>query len=98
MQPLAGEDMSFDALDDRIQHKAGGAYLIGQGRQADRHALSRVPLGLEVQWLMLPILLEQDHGQQAGPCPASRGDMERRRRLADPLAVAARELLADVLN
>ena len=32
MQPLAGEDMSFDALDDRIQHKAGGTHLIGQGR------------------------------------------------------------------
>src|SRR5439155_742986 len=43
-------------------------------------------------------LLEQDHGQQARASPAARGHMERRRRLADLLAVPAGELLADVLD
>ena len=45
---------------------------------------------------MLPELLEQDHRQQAGTGPAAGQDMEWRRRLADLLAVAAGELLADV--
>ena len=47
---------------------------------------------------MLPELLEQDHRQQAGAGPAAGDDMERRRRLADRLAVAAGELLAHVLD
>ena len=47
---------------------------------------------------MLAKLLEQDHRQQAWPCPAAGDDVERRRRLADLLAVAAGELLADVLD
>ena len=47
---------------------------------------------------MLAELLEQDHRQQARPGPAAGDHMERRRRLADLLAVAAGELLADVLD
>ena len=47
---------------------------------------------------MLAVLLEQDRRQQAGPRPASGHHMERRRRLADALAVAARELLAHRLD
>ena len=47
---------------------------------------------------MLPELLEQDHRQQAWAGPAAGQDMERRRRLADLLAIAAGELLADVLD
>jgi hypothetical protein len=47
---------------------------------------------------MLAVLLEQDHRQQAGTRPAARHDVERRRRLVDGLAVAARELLAHVLD
>ena len=47
---------------------------------------------------MLPVLLEQDHRQQARTGPAARDHMERRRRLADLLAVAAGELLAHVLD
>ena len=47
---------------------------------------------------MLPVLLEQDHRQQAGAGPTPGNYMERRRSLADLLAVAAGELLADVLD
>src|SRR6202011_1943110 len=42
---------------------------------------------------MLAELLEHDHGQQARSRPSPRDDMERRRRLADLLAVPAAELL-----
>ena len=47
---------------------------------------------------MLAVLLEQDHGQQAGTGPAAGHDVERRRRLADALAVPAGELLAHRLD
>jgi hypothetical protein len=45
---------------------------------------------------MLPELLEQDHRQQAGTGPAPGQHMEGRRHLADLLAVAAGEFLANV--
>src|SRR3954469_15898593 len=47
---------------------------------------------------MLPVLLEQDHRQQAGAGPAARDHMKGRRCLADLLAVAASELLSDMLD
>ena len=47
---------------------------------------------------MLPVLLEQDHRQQARPGKAARQHVERRRRLADLLAGPAGELLAHVLD
>jgi hypothetical protein len=40
------------------------------------------------------VLLEQDHGEQAGSNPPARNDVEGSRRLGDRLAVAAGELLA----
>ena len=57
---------------DRLQHRAAGADLIGQRRQAQGHAFAGVALGLAVERLMLAELLEQDHRQQAGAGPASR--------------------------
>src|SRR5205085_3671706 len=74
------------------------SHLIGQGRQAEGYALPGVAFGLAVERLMLPVLLEQDHRQQAGAGPTPGNDMERRRSLADLLAVAAGELLMDVLD
>src|SRR5260221_11513870 len=47
---------------------------------------------------MLPVLLEQDHRQKAWTGPAPGGHMERRRSLADLLAIAAGELLAAMLD
>src|SRR5665213_1071760 len=67
-------------------------------RQADRHAFLSVALSLSVERLMLAKLLEQHHRQQAGSGPAPRDHVERRRRLADLLAIPAGELLPDVLD
>src|SRR5258708_3480012 len=47
---------------------------------------------------MLPELLEHDHREKTGTRPASGDHMEGSRRLADLLAVPARELLAHMLD
>ena len=98
MQAVGGHDVSQKAIMDGPQHRAARPNLIGQRGETQRHALARVALGLAVERLMLAVLLEQDHRQQAGSRPASGHYMERRGRLADALAVAARELLAHVLD
>src|SRR5207237_328714 len=98
VQPLSGEDMCLDPPEEGCQHRTAATHLIGQGRQAEGYALPGVAFGLAVERLMLPILLEQDHRQQAGAGPTPGNDMERRRSLADLLAVAAGELLTDVLD
>lgn len=58
------------------------------------HAFTGETLGLAVERLVLPILLEQQHGEEAWARPATRHDMEWRGRLRDLLAVTAGELLA----
>ena len=98
MQSFGCEDVRFDAPEDRFQHRAAGPDLVGQGRQAQRHAFLGIAFGLAVERLMLPKLLEQDHRQQTGAGPAPGDHMERRRSLADLLAVPAGELLADMLD
>src|SRR4029078_10549416 len=82
----------------RCQRGNACPHLVGQGRQAERHPLPGIALGLAVQRLMLPVLLEQDHRQQARAGPAARDYMKGGRRLADLLAVTASKLLADVLE
>ena len=67
-------------------------------RQAERHPLPGVAFGLAVERLMLPVLLEQDHRQQARASPTAGDHMERCRSLTDLLAVAAGEFLADMLD
>ena len=71
MQALGGQDMGLNALDQRRQDRGHAADLVGQGREAERHALAGVALGLAIKRLMLPKLLEDDHGQQAGAGPAA---------------------------
>jgi len=90
--------MRLDPPQQRGQHRAAGPDLVGQGRQAERDPLSRVALGLAIERLMLPVLLEQDHRQQARPGPPAGDHMKRCRRLVDFLAVAAGELLSDMLD
>ena len=98
MQSLGAQDVGLEALEQWRQRCRAAADLVGQGRQTERHALLGIALGLTVERLMLAKLLEQDHRQQAWPGPAAGDDVERRRRLADLLAVPAGELLADVLD
>src|SRR5260370_42503663 len=93
VQPLSSQDMSREALMERLQYRAAGTNLIGQRRQAQGHALAGVAFGLAVERLMLAVLLEQDHRQQAGPGPTSWDYMAGRRCPGHALAVAARELL-----
>src|SRR5438477_2342435 len=98
VQPLSGEDMCLDPPEEGCQHRTAATHLIGQGRQAEGYALPGVAFGLAVERLMLPVLLEQDHRQQAGAGPTPGNDMERRRSLADLLAIAAGGLLPDMLD
>ena len=98
MQSLGAQDVRLDALEQRRQHRRAAADLVGQGRQTDRHALLGIAFGLPVERLMLAKLYEQDHRQKTGTGPAAGDHMERRRRLADLLAVPASELLADMLD
>ena len=98
MQSLGAQNVRLEALVQRRQCRRAAADLVGQGRQTDRHALLGIALRLPVERLMLAKLLEQNHRQQAWPCPAAGDDVERRRRLADLLAITAGELLADVLD
>jgi hypothetical protein len=95
---LGGENVRLDALVERHQRERCGADLVSEGRDAERHAFAGEPLSLAVERLVLPVLLEQQHCQEARPRPPTRHDMERRGRLADGLAVAARDLLAHRLD
>ena len=98
MQSLGAQHVGLKALEQRHQRRRAAADLVGQGRQTDRHALLGIALGLPVERLMLAKLLEQHHRQQAGSGPAPGDHVERRRGLADLLAVPASELLPDVLD
>ena len=98
VQAFGREDVRFQTPQQRFERRAAGPDLVGQGRQAEWNALLGVAFGLAVERLMLPELLEQDHRQQAGAGPASGNHMERRRGLADLLAVPAAKLLADMLD
>src|SRR5271165_1184019 len=98
VQSLGRENVSLNPPEERRQRSAATTHLIGQGRQTEGYALPGVAFGLAVERLMLPVLLEQDHRQQAGAGPTPGNYMERRRSLADLLAVAAGELFADMLG
>src|SRR5205807_9210326 len=98
VQSLGRENVSLNPPEEWCQRCAAATHLIGQGRQAEGYALPGVAFGLAVERLMLPVFLEQDHRQQAGAGPTPGNDMERRRSLADLLAIAAGELLTDVLD
>src|SRR6266404_951954 len=84
---IAGKHMRADQLVERAQESSAGPDLVSQGRDAEIDTLARVTLGLPVERLMLAILLEQDHGEQAWARKAARQHVERRRRLADLLAI-----------
>lgn len=98
MQPLSGEHVLFDPSSDRLEHGADCADGVGGGGQGHGHALEGVAFAKSVERLMRAELLVDEHGQQAGAGPASRDHVERRRCLADRLAVTTGKLLADGLH
>jgi hypothetical protein len=53
MQSFGREDMRLNAPEDRFEHGAARPRLVGQGRQAERHAFLGVTFGLAVERLML---------------------------------------------
>jgi len=98
VQSLGAQSVGLKALEQRRQRRRAAADLVGQGRQADRHTLLGTALRLPVERLMLTKLLEQHHRQQAWPRAAPGDHVERRRGLADLLAITTGELFADVLD
>jgi hypothetical protein len=98
MKALGRHDVGFNQAKQRIKRRADRSHRVGHGRKRDWNAFQSITLGLTVQRLMLAELLKHDHGQQAWTSPASCNGMERCRRLADLLAVAARELLPHRLD
>src|SRR6056297_1519427 len=90
--------MVTDQRMNRRERGGTGASLIGQGREAEIDTFPGIAFCLPVERLMLSELLEEDRRQEVRAGPSARGGMERRRRLADRLAMAAGELLADGLD
>src|SRR5690606_27370452 len=81
-----------------LEHGRGRTNLVSQGRQAQRHTFTAIAFDLPVERLVLPVLLEQHYCQKAWTSPAAGHYMERRRWLADLLAVPAGDLLANRLD
>ena len=98
VQSLGGQNMGLDAPVERHQCGSCRADLAGERRKAQGHALAGEALGLPVEGLVLPELLEQQHGKEARASPATRHDMERCWWLRDRLAIPAGKLLADGLD
>jgi hypothetical protein len=98
MQALGRHDMGLEEAAEGVEHRADRANRVGHGRQRDRRAFERIAFGLPVQRLVLAELLEHDHRQQARARPPPRDHMERRRLLAERLAVPAGELLPHCLD
>jgi len=61
MQTLSRHDVELKTPVQRVQRCASRLHGIGHGREADRHAFTRIALRLAVERLMLTEFLEQDH-------------------------------------
>ena len=95
---VAARTCAFSQLVDRHHRVSSGADLISQGRETERHAFTGEPLGLPIEGLVLPVLLEQEHREEARSGPSARDHVEGSGCLRDLLAVPAREFLADRLD
>ena len=68
MHTLACKDVLADQVVDWTQERGAATNLVGQRRHAQVYALASIALGLAIERLMLPVLFEHDHGEQAWPC------------------------------
>src|SRR4029077_8183322 len=94
MKALGREHMAFDQVEERHDGEGPVADLVGQRRQRQVDRLALEARSLAVERDMHAELVEQDRRQQSWADEAARRGMERRRRLADLLAIAAGALLA----
>jgi hypothetical protein len=69
MHALCGQHVSADQLGKRAQECRASADLIGERRRTEIDALAPVAFQLSVERLVLAILLEQHHGEQAWTGP-----------------------------
>ena len=98
VQTLCRQHVGRNQVVQRFQRHGTRAHLVGQRRQAQIDALSRVAVPLPVQRQVLPVLLEQDRRQQVRARPTAWCRVEGRRRLRYPLAVPTGELLPHRLD
>ncbi len=98
MDALGREDVPLDHLVERPQRRRAGADMIRHGRDRQLDPLARIVLALSVERLMVGVLLDQHHRQQARPGEAPGDRMEGGRRLRDRLAMPAAELLPHMLG
>jgi len=95
MEPIAAQHMALEQHEQRFGDHAHHADLVGKGREAERHAFGGEAVALAVERLVQAVFLEDEAGEEVRAEHAARGDVERCRRLADRLATAAGDLLAD---
>jgi len=95
---LGREHVRLDQLVERRQHRRTGADMIGHGRDRELDPLAGKLIALPVERLMVGVLVDQDHREQARPGEAARDHVEGGGRLRDRLARAAAELLPHVLG
>ena len=98
MQTFRRQHVGLDRVVQRPQHHGTRTHLVGQRRGAEIDPFASVAVSLPVQWLMLPVLLEEDRRQKVRAGPAPRHHVERRRRLRDFLTAPAGELLPHRLD
>ena len=98
MDALGGEDMRLDQFVQRHQRGGTGADVIRHGRDRELDPLAGILLALSVERLMVGVLLDQHHRQQAWPGKPTGDRVERRGRLRDRLTRPAAELLPYMLG
>jgi hypothetical protein len=98
MKARSGEHMRLDELMEWHQRRRASADMIRHGRHRQLDPLARILLALPIERLMVGVLLDQHHRQEARSRKAARDRVERRRRLRDRLARPAAELLPHMLG
>ena len=98
VDPVRRQHVTRDRLHDRGERHRAGTDTVRQRRGVDRDPLAGEGVALPVQRLVQHELRHQHARQQVRAGEAARDRVGRRRRLGDALAVAARHLLAHVLD
>jgi hypothetical protein len=98
MKAVCGKPVGFQKQEQGLHRHAYRADLVSQRREAQGDTLPLEAIALTVQGLMQAVLLEGEVRQEVRPEHSARGYVERRRGLADPLALTARDLLPNRLD